>query len=190
MVDREIVARALTGFVHTVSVWHSAEHHVYGELPVRVVPQRLRVPLPTGNDVPIPTDQWVRPTDVFRQEMARRMFYEAHTVRAILEVDYGFGEPALKAAAGDLAEALRRCDRGVPRRFIALEKAIVACGASQFLKRQSVLMARRFSPPVAASRAPRGGTLRGALRDGFRSDLRSSRPSGWAAGTRCSRQQA
>jgi hypothetical protein len=123
--DRETLARVLTGFVHSVSVWHSAEHHVYGQLPVRLVPQRLRVPPPTGNDAAIPTDQWVRPTDGFRQEMARRMFYEAHTVRSILEVDYGFEEPALKAAARDLAEALRECDRHVPRRFIPLEN--IAC---------------------------------------------------------------
>lgn len=123
--DRETLARVLTGFVHTVSVWHSAEHHVYGQLPVRAVPQRLRVPPPTGNDAPIPTDRWVRPTDAFRQEMARRMFYEAHTVRAIVEVDYGFEDPPLKAAARDLATALRDCDRRVPKRFIPLEA--IAC---------------------------------------------------------------
>jgi hypothetical protein len=123
--DREILARVLTGFVHTVSVWHSAEHHVYGELPVRVVPQRLRVPAPQGNDTPVPTDQWVWPTDVFRQEMARRMFYEAHTVRSILDVDYGFAEPALQAAARELTEALRECDRTLPKRFIPLDE--IAC---------------------------------------------------------------
>jgi hypothetical protein len=125
MVYRETIARVLTGFVHTASVWHSAEHHVYGELPVRVVPQRLRVAPPTGDDAPIPTDQWVRPTDAFRQEMARRMFYQAHTVRSILEVDYGFEEPALKIAAAELAEALRQCDQRVPKRFIELQK--IAC---------------------------------------------------------------
>jgi hypothetical protein len=53
------------------------------------------------------------------------MFYEAHTIRAILEVDYGFEEPALKAAARDLAEALRECDRHVSKRFIPLEN--IAC---------------------------------------------------------------
>ncbi|HVU04537.1 MAG TPA: hypothetical protein VHE30_22420 [Polyangiaceae bacterium] len=125
LADREVLARALAGFVHTGSVWHSAEHHVYGELPVRVVPQRLRIPAPTGNDVPIPTDQWVRSTDVFRQEMARRMFYEAHTVRSILEVDYGFETTALRDAAADFAVALRECDGRVPKRFMPLDR--IAC---------------------------------------------------------------
>lgn len=125
MTDRETLTRVLTGFVHTVSVWHSTEHHVYGELPVHLVPQRLRVPPPAGGDAPVPMDQWVRPPDLFRQEMARRMFYEAHTVRSILEVDYGFAEPALKAAAVDLADALRACDRDVPKRFIPLDR--IAC---------------------------------------------------------------
>ncbi len=123
--DEEVLARTMAGFVHTVSIWHSTEHHVYGSLPVRKVPQRLRVPPPKGGDAPIPTDRWVRPTDVFRQEMARQMFYEAHTVRSILEVEYGFAEPELRAAADDFFAALRACDRAQPRRFIELQR--IAC---------------------------------------------------------------
>lgn len=123
--DEEVLARAMAGFVHTVSIWHSTEHHVYGSLPVRKVPQRLRVPPPKGGDTPIAADRWIRPTDVFRQEMARQMFYEAHTVRSILEVDYAFTEPELRTAADDFFDALRACDRAQPQRFIELER--IAC---------------------------------------------------------------
>src|SRR5690606_4324777 len=79
--DREVLARALCGFIHTVSVWHSADHHTYGLHPVNAVPQRLRVPPPTGDDPRIPLRDWVHPADTTRQEIARRLFYEAHTIR-------------------------------------------------------------------------------------------------------------
>ena len=121
----EVLARALTGFVHSVSVWHSADHHVYSLEPVNRVPQRLRIPLPLGGDPPIPREEWVRPVDLFRQELARRMFYQAWPVRTLLEVEHGFEEPALQDAARDFKDALRACDRAAPKRYIELER--IAC---------------------------------------------------------------
>jgi hypothetical protein len=123
--DPSTLARVLAGFVHSVSVWHSAEHHVYAEIPVRKVPQRLRVQPPTGGDRPPPRHEWVRHADVFRQELARQMFYEAHTIRPLLEVDYGFDEPELRNAAEAFFEGLRACDRAQPRRYMELER--IAC---------------------------------------------------------------
>ncbi len=121
----DVLARALAGFVFTVAVWHSTEHHTFGEWPVNLIPQRLRVPVPVGDDAPIPTSEWTRPVDLARQEMARRMFYEAHTVRSILEADYRFGDAGLEEAAARFREALRACDRDQPVRLIPLER--IAC---------------------------------------------------------------
>jgi hypothetical protein len=125
LTDAEVLARALTGFVHGVSVWHSVEHHLFGEIPLHCVPHRLRVPPPTGNDPVVPVERWMTRTDLFRQEMARHMFYEAHSVRTILEVDYGFETPELREAAVELEANLRACDEAQPRRFIPLER--IAC---------------------------------------------------------------
>lgn len=121
----ETLARAVAGFIHSVSVWHSAEHHAYAKEPVNRVPQRLRVDEPTGNDPPVPPEQWLRRVDIARQEMARRMFYEAHTVRRILDVDYGFEDPVLRAVAADFLADLRACDRAQAHRYIDLER--IAC---------------------------------------------------------------
>jgi len=123
--DPEVRARALAGFVHTVAIWHTSDHHTYGLYPVNAVPQRLRVPPPTGDDAPIPRDQWIRPVDLARQEMTRRMFYEAHTARAFCDVDYGFTDPDLQQAVGDFRDALRACDREQPVRFVPLDR--LAC---------------------------------------------------------------
>lgn len=123
--DPEILARAICGFIHSVSVWHSADHHTFGSWPVNKIPQRLRVPPPTGDDEPVPLDRWVSGVDIVRQELARQLFYEAHTIRSILEVDYGFEQPELVAAVAELHEALRRCDREQPTRYISLDR--IAC---------------------------------------------------------------
>ena len=77
LADEDVLARALAGFVHTVAVWHSADHHTYGEWPVNQVPQRLRVPPPTGGDEAVPLHRWVSRVDLARQELARRLFYQA-----------------------------------------------------------------------------------------------------------------
>lgn len=123
--EGEVLARALCGFVHTVSVWHSADHHTYGQWPVNKIPQRLRVPPPTGDDEPVPLARWIRADDIVRQEISRRLFYSAHTVRNILSVDYGFEQPELVAAVQELHAALRECDRRQPIRYIALDD--IAC---------------------------------------------------------------
>lgn len=123
--DGDVLGRALAGFVHAVSVWHSTEHHVYAGEPVHKVPQRLRIDPPVGDDPPVPREQWLHPTDAFRQEMARQMFYEAHTVRALPDVEYGFTEPELVEAAREFFGALRECDRAQPRRFMSLDR--MAC---------------------------------------------------------------
>lgn len=123
--DPETLARALAGYVHSVSIWHSAEHHAYASEPVTLVPQRLRVPPPTGSTPDVSATEWLRGSDIARQEMARRMFYEAHTVRSILEVDYGFTDPERKRAARDFQSELRACDAAMPRKFIELSR--IAC---------------------------------------------------------------
>ncbi len=48
--------------------------------------------------------------DLFRQELARQMFYEATPIRGILDVNYGFEDPTLQAAASDFRADLRRCE--------------------------------------------------------------------------------
>ena len=123
--DRETLARALAGFVHGCSIWHSAEHHAYAEIPLHHAPHRLRVAPPTGNDTPTAIDERLSRVDLFRQEMARQMFYEVHTIRRLTDVHYGFREPELQAAAQAFQADLRRCDRAQPDRFIPLDQ--IAC---------------------------------------------------------------
>ena len=112
--DSEILARVLTGYIHSVSVWHYLEHTLYSRLPVHHNPHRIRVEPPTGNDLKTEWWQRTRHTDLFRQEIARRMFYESHTVRNMLEVEYGFENELLIKAANRFKKALIKVDKNLP----------------------------------------------------------------------------
>ena len=112
--DNEVFARVLTGYVHSVSVWHYMEHTLYSRLPVHYNPHRIRVAPPTGDDVKTEWWQRTRHTDLFRQEIARRMFYESHTVRSMLEVEYNFESEAILDAAKRFKEELERVDSNLP----------------------------------------------------------------------------
>lgn len=112
--DSEILARILTGYIHSVSVWHYLEHTLYSRLPVHHNPHRIRVEPPTGNDLKTEWWQRTRHTDLFRQEIARRMFYESHTVRNMLEVEYGFENESLIDAAKRFKKGLTKVDKNLP----------------------------------------------------------------------------
>ena len=123
--ESSTIARVMAGFVHSVSAWHYLEHTLYSQLPVHHNPHRIRVAPPTGEEQPTEWWQRTRRTDLFRQEIARRMFYEGHTVRRLLDVDYAFDNPHLKSAAIDFKNALRTTDREQPEAYQLLEN--MAC---------------------------------------------------------------
>ena len=112
--NSEILARILTGYIHSVSVWHYLEHTLYSRLPVHHNPHRIRVEPPTGNDLKTEWWQRTRHTDLFRQEIARRMFYESHTVRNMLEVEYDFENELLIKAAKRFKKDLTKVDESLP----------------------------------------------------------------------------
>ena len=125
--DPEVLARALAGFVHTVSVWHSADHHGYTAQSINKIPLRLRIDPPTGHDdETIPMDQWQSRTDVFRHAMAREMFFKPTVIRNILDVGYGFESFALRRAAQNLKADLKTIDEtSLAQRQTPLEQ--IAC---------------------------------------------------------------
>ena len=123
--DVDVLGRVLTGFVHSCSIWHALEHHLYSQIPIHHNPHRLRVDPPVGDDLPTQFWQRTRQTDLFRQEIGRRMFYKPHTLRGILAVEHGFQSPVLRAAAADFKKDLRDIERRLPARYRGLDQ--LAC---------------------------------------------------------------
>ena len=105
--DSEVLARALAGFIHTVTVWHSADHFGFGALSIREIPMRLRI---EGPEDDTPPEQWVSTTDIFRHHLAREMFFKDNTIRALTDIHYDFDIPEHIAAAEVFSSDLARVD--------------------------------------------------------------------------------
>lgn len=116
------LAEAVSTFIHTVSVLHSADHYAYSREPLELAPLCLRVPPPTSKHM-APVDRtrlrWRR--DAVHHWMARRMYFQAITLQRLVDVDYGFEDTALDAEAATFRERLHQLDREVPHRYIPLE---------------------------------------------------------------------
>ncbi len=121
ILEVETLARVLTGYIHSVSVWHYMEHTLYSRLPVHHNPHRIRVEPPTGNDVKTEVWQRTRQSDLFRQEIARRMFYESHTVRSMLDVEYNFSSEELVNAEKVFKQNLIAVDESLPSELQLLD---------------------------------------------------------------------
>jgi hypothetical protein len=117
------LAEAVSTFIHTVSVVHSADHFAYSQEPMNVAPLRLRVPPPASKKVaPLERSRLVWRRDALRHWMAKRMYFDTGTLKKLVDVDYDFAVPELDAETARFREELRRLDRELPRRYTPLEE--------------------------------------------------------------------
>ena len=77
------LAEAVSTFIHTVSVAHSADHFAYSQQPMNVAPLRLRVPPPASKRMePLDRSRLLWRRDAFRHWMARRMYFDTGTLKS------------------------------------------------------------------------------------------------------------
>jgi hypothetical protein len=117
----DTLARAVAFFIFDVSVMHATEHYSYSRLGVRQVPFCLRVPPPVSRHMPpVDRSKLVKPIDIFRHSMAKKMFFTPSNVSRLGEVHYEFADPGLKRAALRFRHELEQLDGATPRRYIPL----------------------------------------------------------------------
>lgn len=105
----DALAHAVAAMICAVSVYHTADHHSYAEIPLAELPWRLRVPAPDLADPP-PGDRasWVRPEDHFRHILGHALFFAPTIRRSLADARHGFRAP--RARAAELAFAARRSE--------------------------------------------------------------------------------
>ncbi|MCR9162659.1 MAG: hypothetical protein ACE37F_03180 [Nannocystaceae bacterium] len=97
--DADLLARALTSILLDVSVSHSADHFIYGTVNEREVPFRLHTDLPSLARQKEPDlETLVTSTDNFNYRMCMLMFFRPHVIERLMDIDYGFDTPTLRAA--------------------------------------------------------------------------------------------
>lgn len=117
------LAKALGTLLWNVTVAHAADHHSFGEQPIELLPQRLRVPAPTRRDAAaVPDHAWARPLDMARLYLCWKLFYEGNPETTLMRTRYDFARGDLQVLAARHFDALREWDRTMPvRRFIPLD---------------------------------------------------------------------
>ncbi len=118
-----VLAGALGTLLWNVTVGHAADHHSYGEQPIEMLPQRLRVPPPTSRDAEaVPDDAWTRPFDMARLFLCWKLFYEANPSTTLMRTRYAFERGDLQVVASRFFDGLREWDRSMPvRRYVPLD---------------------------------------------------------------------
>lgn len=93
------LAKALTSIVLDVSVAHSADHYIYGQVNEREVPFRLHSDLPDHGQRDEPDlTTLTNSGDNFNYRMCTTMFFKPYVVERLADVDYGFTDARLQEA--------------------------------------------------------------------------------------------
>lgn len=118
------LARALTSFICSVSVIHSADHYSYGDISVNKVPLRMRQPSPASSKIAsVNRKNLVNWEDIFRHRMAREMYFKPSTVKRLMDVGYHFETEEQRDAADRFHEQIRELDESLgENRFVPLDQ--------------------------------------------------------------------
>lgn len=120
-----LLARAVTGFIFSVSVHHSADHHSQDQLAIKESPLRLRQSPPVHPSHPgLDPEALFSREDHFRQLMMYEMYVKDHSMRGLLDVHYAF-EDGDQATIGAYHEKLRAYDAVQSGSYIPLSD--IAC---------------------------------------------------------------
>ncbi len=92
------LARAVSIFIATVSVFHTADHHSYANIDIRKMPFRLRVPPPSAEPTRFTSEALVSREDFLRHQLCHAMFFAPVIITRLSDVRYRVGRPAGRAA--------------------------------------------------------------------------------------------
>lgn len=113
---RRDFADAIATMVFTVSIAHTSDHALYGEVDAREVPFRLRAERPSpGDAVTVDRVALTDTDDLVSYALCSKLFFEPHPVARLVDADYDFVDPALRRRAARFLEELRLAEERMVR---------------------------------------------------------------------------
>lgn len=114
----DTLSATLARIVWDLSVGHGADHQVFAK---EISPEqkflRLRVPPPAAKDIPrVDPARATLFRDRFKTRLAHKVFFEPALITALIDADYGFGDPQLVAAQNEFKQDLRETEAQLPCR--------------------------------------------------------------------------
>lgn len=106
------LVRAVALHLACVTVFHTADHHSFADLPLTQVPLRLRVAPPNaGRVVGGDLQRLVSREDFFRHYLCHAMFFQPVIIQPLLRTHYDFRSDAARAAVARFRRQCRTLDR-------------------------------------------------------------------------------
>ena len=103
---------AVTTYIWDVGIAHGLEHNSYYKLGPHRTGFRVRIPPPASRQIPAFSRKDVlHGWDLFKSTLAFEMFFRPHIVTHLLDSQYNFDDPALRAAAERFKQALRATEQ-------------------------------------------------------------------------------
>jgi hypothetical protein len=114
--EPEVFAEVFATVVSDVAIGHTADHALFGAVDIQEVPMRVRAPIPHAVEVdPFDPSKLTKWKDAFSYRMCMKMFFAAHPITRLADIDYQFTDPELIAANVRFRAALAETERGILR---------------------------------------------------------------------------
>jgi len=106
------LVKAITTYIVSGSVFHTADHFSYARIPLDSVPWRLRrEPIQEGDATPLDLEALVSPEDFFRHQLAWHLFFKPFVIRAFRQIRWGFRDQRHRRHVKDFVLAFEAIDR-------------------------------------------------------------------------------
>lgn len=112
--DRELLISTIAYYLFDVSVGHTVDHYNYGQMNIRKIPLRLRVPPPShAGEYKIDRKKLTKFWDFGKYDMAQKLFFRASTRTKLIDAEYEFGErnESLQQHVKNFKAELRKVDQ-------------------------------------------------------------------------------
>jgi hypothetical protein len=103
--------KAVSMYLWTITVAHSADHYNYGRMDIRKIPMRIRQEPPYRGIKMKDRSKLTKFWDYGKYEMARVLFFKANEVTHLIKTEYKFKEPSLQEEVKNFKKRLERFDK-------------------------------------------------------------------------------
>ena len=103
--------KCLTVFIHDVAIEHSTDHEVYSQIPLDILPCRVRIAPPNSKSIsPIDYTKIRNRRDAFQHRLAWAMYFKPSNITLLKDTKYPFQSSELKRLNQEFLRALQQTD--------------------------------------------------------------------------------
>ncbi len=104
--------KCLTVFIYDVAIEHSADHEVYSQIPLDIMPCRIRIAPPKSKSIPAFDYAKIRNRrDALQHRLAWAMFFKPSNITLLEDTKYPFQSPELKQLNTEFLQELKKTDK-------------------------------------------------------------------------------